>query len=575
MNKNYHFHLHPDEPSEERIQQFRDFDALLSAHRQRVNKEPVRRMPALRIVFAVAAAMAAGLALLFFLRTGSESAAPSPDLLARESVAFFAERPALQAPLPGISVPEQRVVVASATGAEVDLSDQARMRIPATAFIDADGQQVTGEVQITYRTLADQADLLVSGLPMEYEQGAQRLQLSSAGVVEVRASQNGEQVRLAPDKTLELTLVEPVALSPGVSVAQREILYWEAAQNRWTADQAQSYAMVTASKASQELSLEQPEEYRAAKVALQDSLAREKQQLVAELSIPEPPVAPEGGSSDRPTFELDLDNDSAIQLVGVLADRPETVTEQKAWVVSEKSADFDLRALTVVWETITVEAINDGEYRMTFRAGESSDAVIVKPLLSPEAYAAAMDTYRSELAAWTALRDRLEDERTARLAELNDRYAAREAALEARFRHSLGDADSARIQSAVRTEVVHTFRIPRLGIWSCVQPFATDHEVVIAGLTQKNGESINHKVAYLIDRTENTVYRFHAGEQGALLRFREKPESDFVICVPVGKGRLAVAFQPNLNAEQPTVALDEQMSVNSVAQMKAFLTADG
>lgn len=572
MNKNYQFHLHPDEPSEERIQQFRDFDALLSAHRKRVNRGQGRRMPALRIVFAVAAAMAAGLALLFYLRTGSETAAPSPDFLARESATFFAERPGIQAPLPDISVPEQRVVVASATGAEVDLSDQARMRIPATAFIDADGQRVTGEVQITYRTFTDQADLLVSGLPMEYEQGAQRLQLASAGVVEVRASQNGEQVRLAPDKTLELTLVEPVALSPGVSVAQREILYWEAAQNRWTADQAQSYTMVTAPRADKEPGTEQSADYLAAKAALQDSLARDKQRLVAELSIPEPPVAPEGGRSDRPSFELDLGNESAIQLVGALADRPEAVTEQKAWVVSEKSADFDLRALTVVWETITVEAINDGEYRMTFRAGESSDAVIVKPLLSPEAYAAAMDRYRSELAAWTALRDRLDSQRVARLAELNERYAAREAALEARFRYSSGGVDTARIPPAVRTEVVHTFRIARLGIWSCVRPFVADHEAVVASLMRSDGRMIKDQVAYLIDRSENTVYRFYAGAQGALLRFREKPNSDFILCVPVGADRLAILSAPDLQSAEPAqLTATAQAQVDDVGAIKALL----
>ena len=572
MRKNYHFVSNPKEPDSERIREHQDFAALLAAHEEQAdtaNGGSPNRVRTLRMVFAAAAAVAAGLALVWIMRTGGTDTPPTPEVLAQESAAFFAARPAVQSVLPDIEVPTQKVTVASATGGEIGLDAQTRMRIPATAFVDTDGNAVTGEVQITYRTLDDQADLLVSGLPMEYTTGTDRLQLSAAGVVEVSASQNGEQVQLAPDKTLELTLVESIELPPGESVASRQVLYWDN-QEQWLSGQALAYSMQTQTEA---LANTGPgsaaqRDFLAAKDTLQASLDKEKRQLLAEWTVPEPPVAPVGGSGDRPSFELDLGSDDAIQLEGELANHPAAVTGQTTWVVSEKSADFDLRALTVVWETITVEALNEQEYRMTFRAGEASDEVIVQPLLSPEDYAAAMEAYRQEMAQWEENKDHIEAQRQERLSALTARYAAREAELEAEYRRQLAGGGGG---ASVRTKVVHTFRIPRLGIWSCVQPFATDHEVVIAGLTRENGESVDNKVAYLIDRTENTIYRFHAGEQGALLRFREKPESDFVICVPLDKQRVAIVSRPNLEGEPSVLTLAEQPQVGNVEEMKRLL----
>lgn len=575
MRKNYHFIPNQEEPDSNRIREYQDFAALLAAHEEQSDpqdeKRPARVRP-LRVVLAAVAAVAAGLALLWMMRTGTVSAPPAPEVLAQESAAFFAERQAIQPVLPDLEVPRQEVTVASATGAEIDLNAQTRMRIPATAFVDTEGNAVTGEVQITYRTLNDQADLLVSGLPMEYTAGDDRFQLSAAGVVEVSAFQDGQQVQLAPDKTLELTLVEAIELAQGEAVAPREVLYWGQEQ-QWISGEARAYTAQTqaASLAGNDSGNASQQDFMAAKETLRGSLEEEKQQILAELTIPEPPVAPEGGSGDRPSFELDLASDNAIQLVGELANNRSAVTGQKTWVVSEKSADFDLRALTVVWETITVEALNDQEYRMTFRAGEAADEVIVQPLLSPEAYAAAMEAYRQELAQWEENKDSIEARRQERFAALTARYAAREAELETEYRQQSAGNRGGATKASVRTEVVHTFSIPRLGIWSCVQPFTTDHEVVIAGLTRENGASIDNKVAYLIDRTENTVYRFHAAGQGALLRFREKPDSDFVICVPLDEQRIAIVSGPDLAGESSVLTLTEQPQVGSVEEMKRLL----
>lgn len=576
MRKNYNYISNLQEPDSERIRQYQDFAALLAEHEQQSVDTGTRpgRVRSLRIAFAAAATVAAGLALLWMLRTGATDAVPTPQLLAEESAAFFAERPAIQPALPNLSVPQMAQTVASATGGEIDLGERAHLRIPATAFIDAEGNAVTGEVQITYRTMTDQADLLISGLPMEYRKTEQRYQLAAAGVVEVAAFQNGEEVQLAPDKTLEVTLVESIRLVSNTPVASREVLYWGNDRANWLDGQAASYTMDTRAEdlGSKEARDDRQQEYRNEKAALQTELEAAKQVVLQETGVPTAPVAPEGGSSERPSFDLDLANESVIQLQGELAANPGRVAGQRTWVVSEKSADFDPRALTVVWETIEVEALNDREYRMTFRAGTASDQVIVKPLLSPAAYATAMEAYRTELAEWEAEKARVEAQREDRLSKLTARYAAREAELDAEYRQALAGAKDSTAGEPVLTELVHTFRIPRLGIWSCVEPFVTDHEVVIAGLRQKNGDEIKNKVAYLIDRTENTVYRFHAGEQGALLRFREKPDSDFVVCVALGEERMAMVSTLNLENNSSILTLsNEQPPLGSVEEVKRWL----
>jgi hypothetical protein len=68
--------------------------------------------------------------------------------------------------------------------------------IPSGSFIDANGQEVLGEVLIDYREFRDPADFILSGIPMSFPKNDTMIFFQSAGMFEINASQNGEEVFL-------------------------------------------------------------------------------------------------------------------------------------------------------------------------------------------------------------------------------------------------------------------------------------------------------------------------------------------------------------------------------------------
>ncbi len=71
-----------------------------------------------------------------------------------------------------------------------------QISIPPNAFVDAKGNAVKGEVNIDYREFRDAADFIASGIPMSFVQDGKMNLFKSAGMFEINASQNGQEVFL-------------------------------------------------------------------------------------------------------------------------------------------------------------------------------------------------------------------------------------------------------------------------------------------------------------------------------------------------------------------------------------------
>jgi hypothetical protein len=76
--------------------------------------------------------------------------------------------------------------------------------IPPSSFVDKKGQPITGEVEIDFREFRDPVDFIVSGIPMSFQTEQEVSQFRSAGMFEINASQNGQEIFLAQDKNILL-----------------------------------------------------------------------------------------------------------------------------------------------------------------------------------------------------------------------------------------------------------------------------------------------------------------------------------------------------------------------------------
>lgn len=76
--------------------------------------------------------------------------------------------------------------------------------IPANAFVDAQGKAVQGEVSLAFREFHDATDLIISGIVMQEAKTGRSME--TAGMFEIRGEQNGQEIFIAPDKSLEVRL---------------------------------------------------------------------------------------------------------------------------------------------------------------------------------------------------------------------------------------------------------------------------------------------------------------------------------------------------------------------------------
>ncbi|MBK9337354.1 MAG: hypothetical protein IPM98_12550 [Lewinellaceae bacterium] len=79
------------------------------------------------------------------------------------------------------------------------------VHIPGGALVDSRGRAVRGEVELMLREYRDIPDFLASGIPMHYGDERGEFFFNSGGMFEVRVTQNGETLGMAPGQAYDLT----------------------------------------------------------------------------------------------------------------------------------------------------------------------------------------------------------------------------------------------------------------------------------------------------------------------------------------------------------------------------------
>ena len=96
-----------------------------------------------------------------------------------------------------LNVPKTHFEVTASKGGVFTTPKGSRIEIPANALVNARGEQVNGKVDMDFREFHDATDLISSGIPMEYDSAGKVGIFQTAGMMEIRVSQNGQEVFLA------------------------------------------------------------------------------------------------------------------------------------------------------------------------------------------------------------------------------------------------------------------------------------------------------------------------------------------------------------------------------------------
>jgi hypothetical protein len=124
--------------------------------------------------------------------------------LPQRAAAFTRINPLIHPPIAGLEVRKNIYTTDAISGGEIQYPSGTKIFIPANAFVDANGNEVKGDVTIDYREFRDQVDILISGIPMQYDSAGSNGEFQSAGMFEMNASVNGKEVFLAPGKKVDM-----------------------------------------------------------------------------------------------------------------------------------------------------------------------------------------------------------------------------------------------------------------------------------------------------------------------------------------------------------------------------------
>ena len=216
---------------------------------------------------------------------------------------------------------DSTVIIESQTGSQIKIQ-------PGT-FILKNGQPIKGNVDFKFREFHNAYDILRSGIPMSSNQERKDF-LQSAGMIELHAYQNNEELNISPDKNIDIQLAS-YKTSEGYS-----LYYLDNNINWQTRDSFESKV----------------------NVRKQDKLNK----------LDNIPIKPSEEDSIR---------DIVFELASNLSETPYLRPfKDLQWKIDEKEVNAKIiEALRVTWDEVSIKELNHRKmkYELTFRKKNGTD----------------------------------------------------------------------------------------------------------------------------------------------------------------------------------------------------------
>ncbi|MCP3933062.1 MAG: hypothetical protein GY705_28660 [Bacteroidetes bacterium] len=527
MNRNnYNIKINPPQPSSEEIAKHKDFDGLLK-HYHSSSPNP-SKLPANKIALYAGsiAAIAATIFLAIFL---------TPTLFNSDNTitedAFFASHKFVDAPIPPLDPVSESYTIIAEEGGTLEINTGSKIVIPEMAFMNDRGKLVEGEVQIFYREFHDPVDFFRAGIPMDYDSAGVKYQLESAGMIELLAEKDGERINIAPSQAIDIELPSEILVPQNGNAPEFNIYYLDTLKRNWVymdRDEME-FNDPEPSIFDEFLKEEIPIEMAAEMEALE---TRQAEAIVSmEKSIPFPiaPKRPRQFEEGASSIELDFLTDNIKESDNAADALFKETYEGTIWQVMEKKTAFNENLANFTWEKWDLKKLDDQNFQITFTRGEHSMELIVTPVLLGEDYENAMTKFEDE---YTKYKQNIKDQLALREIEkdrLQKQLEEEKALMAMKYEEQINTLkakgnDYAAADMMIRKKVVNRFRATGLGFWNCDRPLPPYIEQIFCDFTDQHGNNYDNRIGYLVDKNQNTVYRFLA-QKRTPLRVNTKAEN--------------------------------------------------
>ncbi len=541
MENNYNFNINPKEPSSSDIRRHMDFDALLNQLESRP-KPVVNPLRFRRMIYAIG--IAAAVALLLVLSPNFFTSSPL------DSNNYFARQAFINPPLPTIQTKENIEIIKDAyQGGVIQYASGSRIVVPAAAFMNDRGHEIGGEVEVHYRELNDFVDFFVHGIPMVYDSTGLQRYLSSAGMVEIYAEQNGQRLKLAPGKAIQVELVSEVIVDDYFTLPKYSVYQLDTKKRNWQYRNIDILQFIEEDQWAVDGQLTPQQQWQQQLVKLNEAYQQELADLQLQYPLPAAPFKPTKASGDRPVLELDfLNGEIALDpLSQVQQEDIERLHNGTIWQITEDSPKVDPNAFKVTWERVRLKKLNNQRYELTLIHSQNEERLIVEPVLFGADYERATNNYQLELQAYNEAVTEREQQISVSKEGLQQLFNDKKIALQLDFKSNLQNHPE-----QLKRQLIHRFIINEFGIWACGQAVDTQSSLSEVTFVDQDGQPFEAITAYIVNDNQNTLYRYMAEEEMSVNLQSGTPN---LLWIVDNEGRISLSRIEELDAQSTTFKL--------------------
>jgi hypothetical protein len=391
-------------------------------------------------------------------------------------------QPFIQPPIAALDVPSDSFVLLNTKDTTLVYSTGTTIGIPAGAFTDESGNDVTGEVKINYREFHDPIDIMLAGIPMNYDSGGVQFQLESAGMFEISAFQNGKQLKLKSGKNISVNMV-----SHTNNEIDYNIYYLDTVKKCWD-----YIAENTKQNGTCNPLFERNPNYKDA-FSANNNISEFAKQL-----------PPQKANANAYNFIIDFKKDEFPELAAYNGIKFQPLEGKKK---------FHAKLSEKTWDDVFIERSEENDcYVITFVSEKETHKIKVNPVVDENNYAATKADYEKRQRKYEAFlankknREAQDRDSVYRLMAIHNATALK-SNLNDRFNNFI---DNSFMQTSNDLLTSRTFTISKLGIWNSDKAFSFFEMAKVerykAQFVNNQQEALVLKNVKLIRRGVNSAY---------------------------------------------------------------------
>ncbi len=550
------FNINRPKISDEEIEKHKDFDQLVKNFKQQSlqkAKQDKRWWKDKKVRYSTAIAGITVICTISYFalfknnshlnKTNDKIITQSTDTKSKTTQDANAKTAFINSPSNKIAVPYSSYKINNSKGGEIKHNTSSKINVPKNSFVDKNGKDIIGDVTIEYREFHDKGDIIASGIPMAYDSAGKKYNLESAGMFDIKGSQNGEPVFIKADKDLQIDLAS------ANNEDRFNQYYLDTIARNWQYINHDEVHPIASSEINKKILPQKAIESKIENLKKQIEIVIPKKidsvKIVYTKKVETLPKAKEPNKPQKPTGR------PTFQIEASTADFPELAAFENAiFEVGAENKNYTADMSEITWNDVKIsqgpqKGVN---YLLTLTYHKRVEKLIMYPVLNGADFEKAQKKYQQKFKVYEGLVEKRETDEKRLMAEMKAKqktylaeiekdkiqYEKERALLIAKYKNEENNelANSFN-QMANTVRATRIFKIANFGFYYSDCPHAMPESAFYVSpifvLTLKD-KPLFPDFVYLVEHTKNAVYNFNAPEFKNI-KYNPSSTNSFVIFV--------------------------------------------